>query len=86
MQIFRGIQQMHSLTNVLRREGKRVAFVPTMGCLHEGHASLLARRRTRGDVLVLSIFVNPIQFGPGRTWTATRAIWTATVTLPVPAA
>jgi len=63
MKIINNIQEMQSTALSYRREGRRLAFVPTMGYLHEGHASLLREGRRRGDLLLLSIFVNPIQFG-----------------------
>jgi pantoate--beta-alanine ligase len=64
MNIITSITEMQQSVLALKRAGKRIAFVPTMGFLHEGHASLLREGRSRGDCLVLSIFVNPIQFGP----------------------
>lgn len=49
----------------MRGKGKTIAFVPTMGYLHKGHLSLINKGRGLGDVLVVSIFVNPTQFAPG---------------------
>jgi len=64
MEIIEKIKDMQAYSQDLRVEGKVIAFVPTMGYLHEGHLSLMREGRKRGDVLVVSVFVNPTQFGP----------------------
>jgi len=65
MQTITSIADMQSLVASLRCQGKTIGFVPTMGFLHEGHLSLMRRARQTCDVVVVSIFVNPTQFGPG---------------------
>lgn len=64
MQIIESPQDMQRAAQQLRREGKTISFVPTMGFLHQGHLSLMQLARERCDVVVASIFVNPTQFGP----------------------
>ena len=64
MKIITSSEDMQKTALALRRAGKRIGLVPTMGFLHEGHLSLIKLARRQADVVILSIFVNPAQFGP----------------------
>lgn len=81
MEIFRTSDEIRAWSRARRGAGRTVGFVPTMGALHEGHASLLRKAKGLTDSVVLSIYVNPTQFGPNedfskypRTWDSDLAI------------
>jgi pantoate--beta-alanine ligase len=64
MKVIETIKEMKELAFQARGAGKIITFVPTMGYFHEGHLSLMREGRKRGDLLIVSLFVNPTQFGP----------------------
>jgi len=63
--VVNSISELRTIIKNYRKEGKSIAFVPTMGCMHDGHKSLIEKAHSIADVTVVSIFVNPIQFCPG---------------------
>lgn len=64
MKIIKKISTMQSISDELRKNNKIIGFVPTMGALHKAHIAIIRKARKENDIVVVSIFVNPLQFGP----------------------
>ena len=64
MKILRTVKEIQEYTREIKKAGKTIGLVPTMGALHEGHLTLMRAARQAADVVIASVFVNPVQFGP----------------------
>ncbi|MBW2142897.1 MAG: pantoate--beta-alanine ligase [Deltaproteobacteria bacterium] len=93
MEIIETVEQMHNESETLRRAGHTISLVPTMGFLHEGHLELMRVAKEHSDKLIMSLFVNPMQFGPTEDYEAyprdtegdlekARGVWVDIVFMP----
>ena len=70
MKILRTVKEIQEYTREIKKAGKTIGLVPTMGALHEGHLTLMRAARQAADVVIASVFVNPVQFGPNEDYDA----------------